>query len=122
MSKQNLTLLTDFYELTMMQGYFNNDNNDTVVFDVFYRSNPSGGGYSICAGLEQVIDYIKNLRFKEDDIEYLRSLKIFDENFLSYLKDFRFTGDVLCNPRRNCRFPMEPLMKVISSDYGSSVN
>jgi nicotinate phosphoribosyltransferase len=114
MSKQNLTLLTDFYELTMMQGYFNNDNNDTVVFDVFYRSNPSGGGYSICAGLEQVIDYIKNLRFKEDDIEYLRSLKIFDENFLSYLKDFRFTGDVYAIPEGTVVFPMEPLMKVIA--------
>lgn len=114
MSKQNLTLLTDFYELTMMQGYFNNDNNDTVVFDVFYRSNPSGGGYSICAGLEQVIDYIKNLRFKEDDIEYLRSLKIFDENFLSYLKDFRFTGDIYAIPEGTVVFPMEPLMKVIA--------
>lgn len=114
MGKQNLTLLTDFYELTMMQGYFNNRNNDTVVFDVFYRDNPCGSGYAICAGLEQVIDYIKNLRFKEDDIEYLRSLTIFDENFLSYLKDFHFTGDIYAIPEGTVVFPMEPLVKVIA--------
>ena len=94
MGKQNLTLLTDFYELTMMQGYYHNKNNETVIFDVFYRENPSGSGYAICAGLEQVIEYIKDLSFTEDDIEYLRSLKIFQEDFLSYLRDFHFTGDI----------------------------
>ncbi|MBH1942074.1 nicotinate phosphoribosyltransferase [Mobilitalea sibirica] len=114
MGKQNLTLLTDFYELTMMQGYYNNKNNDTVVFDVFYRENPCGSGYAICAGLEQVIDYIKNLRFKEDDIEYLRSLKIFDEDFLTYLKTFRFSGDIYAIPEGTVVFPMEPLVKVIA--------
>lgn len=114
MSVQNLTLLTDFYELTMMQGYYNNKNNDVVIFDMFYRDNPCGSGYAICAGLEQVIDYIKNLRFKEDDIEYLRSLKIFDEGFLSYLKDFRFTGDIYAIPEGTVVFPMEPLIKVIA--------
>ena len=88
MGKQNLTLLTDFYELTMMQGYYNNKNNETVIFDVFYRENPSGSGYAICAGLEQVIDYVKALCFTEEDIEYLRTLKIFEEDFLSYLKIF----------------------------------
>ena len=86
MSTQNLTLLTDLYELTMMQGYFKNQNHDVVVFDAFYRSNPCGGGYSVCAGLEQLIDYVKRLQFDEDDISYLRSLKIFDEDFLAYLK------------------------------------
>ncbi len=114
MSKQNLTLLTDFYELTMMQGYFNNKNNDVVVFDAFYRENPCGSGYAICAGLEQLIDYIKNLRFKEDDIEYLRTLKIFDEDFLAYLRDFRFTGDIYAIPEGTVVFPMEPLVKVVA--------
>jgi nicotinate phosphoribosyltransferase len=114
MSKQNLTLLTDFYELTMMQGYFKNKNNDRVIFDVFYRENPSGSGYAICAGLEQIIEYIKALSFTEDDIEYFRSLKIFDEDFLNYLKDFRFTGDIYAIPEGTVVFPMEPLLKVIA--------
>lgn len=114
MGKHNLTLLTDFYELTMMQGYYNNKNNDTVIFDVFYRDNPSGSGYAICAGLAQVVDYINNLRFEDDDIEYLRSLKIFEEGFLSYLKDFRFTGDIYAIPEGTVVFPMEPLVKVIA--------
>lgn len=114
MSKQNLTLLTDFYELTMMQGYYNNKNNEIVIFDVFYRDNPCSSGYAICAGLEQVIDYIKNLRFTEDDIEYLRSLKIFNEGFLSYLLSFRFTGDIYAIPEGTVVFPMEPLVKVIA--------
>ncbi len=114
MSKQNLTLLTDFYELTMMQGYYNNNNNDTVVFDMFYRDNPCDSGYAICAGLEQVIEYIENLRFKEDDIEYLRSLKIFDEDFLSYLKGFSFTGDIYAVPEGTVVFPTVPLVKVVA--------
>lgn len=114
MSNKNLTLLTDFYELTMMQGYFNNKNNDTVIFDMFYRDNPCDSGYAICAGLEQVIDHINNLKFTEDDIEYLRSLKIFEEDFLSYLKGFHFTGDIYAIPEGTVVFPMEPLVKVIS--------
>lgn len=114
MGKQNLTLLTDFYELTMMQGYFNNNMNEIVVFDVFYRDNPCNSGYAICAGLEQVIEYVKNLRFKDDDIEYLRSLKIFDENFLNYLKNFHFTGDIYAIPEGTVVFPMEPLLKVVA--------
>lgn len=114
MGKQNLTLLTDFYELTMMQGYYNNKNNETVVFDVFYRENPSGSGYAICAGLEQVIDYIKELSFKQEDIDYLRTLKIFEEDFLSYLKDFHFTGDIWAIPEGTVVFPMEPLVKVVA--------
>lgn len=114
MSKQNLTLLTDFYELTMMQGYFKNKTNDRVIFDVFYRENPSGSGYAICAGLEQIIEYIKALTFTEDDIEYFRSLKVFDEDFLTYLKDFSFTGDIYAVPEGTVVFPMEPLLKVIA--------
>ncbi len=84
MGKQNLTLMTDLYELTMMQGYFRNkDRNETVIFDAFYRNNPMDSGYSICAGLEQVIDYVNNLHFEDDDIAYLRSLGIFGEDFLN---------------------------------------
>ena len=85
MSAQNLTLLTDLYELTMMQGYFETQENQTVIFDVFFRENPNKGGYSIMAGVDQVIDYIKNLRFDEEDIAYLRSLHCFTDDFLDYL-------------------------------------
>lgn len=84
----NLTLLTDFYELTMMQGYFKSQNNEKVVFDAFYRKNPCDGGYAIAAGLDQVIDYIKNLRFSKEDVEYLRGLKCFDEVSWSTWKAF----------------------------------
>ncbi len=111
---RNLTLLTDFYELTMMQGYYKSDKNERVVFDVFYRDNPCGGGYAICCGLEQVIQYVKNLHFAERDIEYLRSLNVFDEDFLGYLKDFRFTGDIYAIPEGSVVFPMEPLVKVVA--------
>ena len=111
---RNLTLLTDFYVLTMMQGYYKSDKNERVVFDVFYRDNPCGGGYAICCGLEQVIQYVKNLHFAERDIEYLRSLNVFDEDFLGYLKDFRFTGDIYAIPEGSVVFPMEPLVKVVA--------
>lgn len=115
MNTQNLTLLTDLYELTMMQGYFKNkDKNETVIFDAFYRNNPCGGGYAIAAGLEQVIDYIRNLHFSQADIEYLRSLGIFEEAFLEYLKDFRFTGDIYAIPEGSVMFPREPMIKVIA--------
>lgn len=114
MSTLNLTLLTDLYELTMMQGYFKSGNRDIVVFDAFYRSNPSGGGYSVCAGLEQVIDYIEHLHFDQEDIAYLRNLQIFDEDFLAYLSDFRFSGDIYAVPEGSLIFPREPLVKVVA--------
>lgn len=114
MGKENLTLLTDFYELTMMQGYFKNNTNERVIFDAFYRTNPSGSGYAICAGLDQVIDYIKNLHFDEDDMTYLRSLKMFDDDFLDYLSNFHFTGDIYAIPEGTIVFPMEPLVKVVA--------
>lgn len=114
MNTENLTLLTDFYELTMMQGYFRQNSNDTVIFDVFYRTNPSGSGYAICAGLEQAIEYIKNLHFSEEDIAYLRGLNMFEEDFLYYLKDFSFHGDIYAIPEGTVVFPMEPLVKVIA--------
>ena len=107
-----MSLLTDFYELTMMQGYFNAGNDKTVVFDVFYRINPSGNGFAITAGLEQVIDYIKNLKFSDSDIEYLRSMNTFSNDFLNYLKDFKFTGDIYAIPEGTIVFPTEPLVRV----------
>lgn len=115
MDRQNLTLLTDLYELTMMQGYFRNkDQNETVIFDAFYRSNPCDGGFAIAAGLEQVIQYIKELHFEPEDIEYLASLGIFGKDFLDYLKDFKFTGDIYAIPEGTVVFPREPLVKVIA--------
>ena len=115
MDRQNLTLLTDLYELTMMQGYFRNKTaNETVIFDLFYRSNPCGNGYSIMAGLEQAIKYIKELHFTRADIEYLRSLNMFEESFLDYLGDFKFTGDIYAIPEGTIIFPREPLVKVIA--------
>ena len=115
MSERNLTLLTDLYELTMMQGYFKEkDANETVIFDAFYRSNPVGSGYSICAGLQQVIEYIENLHFEEDDIDYLRSTGLFEEDFLEYLKNFHFSGDIYAIPEGTVVFPREPLIKVIA--------
>ena len=111
---RNLTLLTDLYELTMMQGYFKTGNNRTVIFDAFHRKNPCDGGYSISCGLDQVIDYINNLHFTEDDITYLRSLNIFDEDFLEYLANFKFTGDIYAIPEGSVMFPKEPIVKVIA--------
>ena len=114
MRANNLTLLTDFYELTMMQGYFKNPTNQTVIFDMFYRTNPCGGSFAITAGLEQMIEYIENLHFSEEDIEYLRGLHIFQEDFLDYLSTFRFTGDIYAIPEGTVVFPREPIVKVIA--------
>lgn len=114
MSTQNLTLLTDLYELTMMQGYFDTQENDTVIFDMFFRKNPDNGGYSVMAGLEQVISYIKNLHFSYEDVEYLRSLGIFSEEFLQYLSGFHFSGSIYAVPEGTVIFPKEPIVKVIA--------
>ena len=114
MSTMNLTLLTDLYELTMMQGYFKNNCNETVVFDMFYRSNPCGNGYAICAGLDQLIDYIKRLEFSDEDIAYLDSLHLFEDDFLEYLRGFHFSGDIYAIPEGTVIFPREPLVKVVA--------
>ena len=111
---RNLTLLTDLYELTMMQGYFERGDCETVVFDMFFRSNPNQNGYSIAAGLEQVIDYVKKLNFTYDDVAYLRSLKIFSDDFLHYLSGFHFSGDIYAIPEGTVVFPKEPLIKVVA--------
>lgn len=111
---RNLTLLTDLYELTMMQGYFKNNNHSVVVFDAFHRKNPCESAYAIACGLEQVIEYIKNLHFTDDDISYLSSLNLFDDDFLDYLKDFRFTGDIYAIPEGTVIFPKEPILKVVA--------
>lgn len=111
--KRNLTMLFDFYELTMGNGYFKCGYADKIVyFDLFYRDNPDGGGYAVVAGLEQIVEYIKDLKFDEDDIEYLRSKNCFDEEFLSYLSSFRFTGDMWAVPEGTVVFPGEPLITV----------
>ena len=114
MSNPNITLMTDLYELTMMQGYYKNPTDKIVVFDAFYRVNPCDGGYAICAGLEQVIDYIRDLHFDPDDIDYLRSLHLFEDDFLEYLRGFHFTGDIYAIPEGTVVFPREPLVKVIA--------
>jgi nicotinate phosphoribosyltransferase len=110
---RNLTMLCDFYELTMSNGYFKCGIKDKIVyFDVFYRDNPDGGGYAVVAGLEQIIDYINDLHFDADDIAYLRSKGLFDEEFLEYLSHFRFSGDIYAVPEGTVVFPGEPLMTV----------
>ena len=111
--KLNLTMLCDFYELTMGNGYFENGYKDRMCyFDVFFRKCPDGGGFAIAAGLEQIAQYIQDLHFSEEDIAYLRGRNLFTEGFLGYLKDFRFTGDIWAVPEGTPIFPNEPIMTV----------
>ncbi|WP_312811312.1 nicotinate phosphoribosyltransferase [Sedimentibacter sp.] len=110
---RKLSMLMDFYELTMANGYFANGMKDDIVyFDMFFRKNPDGAGFSIVAGLAQVIQYIKELKFTDDDIEYLRSKNLFKDEFLEYLKDFKFSGDIYAIPEGTPVFPGEPLLTV----------
>lgn len=111
---QNLTMLTDFYELTMANGYFQSGNVDEAIayFDMFYRKVPDGGGYAIMAGLEPVIEYLKGLKFTDEDIEYLRSKDLFCEEFLEYLRNFKFSCDVWAVPEGTPIFPHEPILTV----------
>ena len=111
--KLNMTMLCDFYELTMGNGYFSTPMRDRVCyFDVFYRNVPDNGGFAIAAGLEQVIEYIRDLHFSEEDIDYLRGRRMFSEDFLDYLRTFRFTGDIYAVPEGTPIFPKEPLLTV----------
>ena len=111
--KINLTMLCDFYELTMSYGYFEHGYRDRITyFDVFYRQCPDGGGFAIAAGLEQIIQYIQELHFDPEDIEYLRGRNLFSEEFLEYLANFKFTGDIWAVPEGTPVFPKEPIMTV----------
>lgn len=113
MNNQRLELVADFYEYTMANGYFNKNMQDRIAyFDVFFRKVPDEGGYAIVAGLEQIINYIRNLSFDEEDINYLRKQNKFSEEFLNYLENFRFTGDIWAIPEGTVVFPNEPLITV----------
>ncbi len=113
--KRNISMVMDFYEMTMANGYFNSKVLDTrAVFDVFYRNNPDEAGFSIFAGLEQVIDYIKDLHFEKEDIDYLRTQKLFPEEFLKYLENYRFRGTIYAMPEGTIMYPYEPILTVVA--------
>ncbi len=112
MKQEKLELLSDFYEFTMSNGYFEKNRNDIAYFDIFFRKVPDKGGYAIVCGLEGIIDYVKNLKFDEEDIEYLRSQNIFSEEYLNYLLNFKFSGDIWAIPEGTVVFPNEPLITV----------
>lgn len=113
--KRNISMMMDLYELTMANGYFLSENEDTrVAFDVFYRKNPDGGGFSIFAGLEQIVEYLQGMHFEDEDIEYLRGLHQFDEKFLEYMRDFKFTGDLYAYPEGTIMYPGEPIVTVVA--------
>ena len=109
----NMTMLCDFYELTMGNGYFEAGLQDRITyFDVFFREVPDHGGYAVCAGLDRIIEYILDLHFSEEDIAYLRSKQLFSERFLEYLRNFKFTGDIWAIPEGTPIFPHEPVITV----------
>ncbi|MDD6469310.1 MAG: nicotinate phosphoribosyltransferase, partial [Bacilli bacterium] len=113
--KRNITLLMDFYELTMSNGYFiNNLKDDIAVFDLFYRKNPDDAAYSIFVGLEDIINYILNLHFYDEDINYLKSLNIFNDDFLNYLRNFKFSGDLYAFKEGSIVYPNVPLVTVVA--------
>lgn len=113
--KRNLSMVMDFYEMTMANGYYlNADCSTKVAFDVFYRKNPDNGGYSIFAGLEQIIEYIQNLHFEKEDIDYLKTLNMFSDDFLEYLENFKFTGDMYAFPEGTIMYPNEPIITVVA--------
>ena len=112
---RNISMLMDFYEMTMAHGYFTqHENTDRVAFDVFFRRNPDKGGFAIFGGLEQIVEYILNLHFDESDIDFLRNQGIFSEEFLNYLKDFSFTGDVYAFPEGSIIYPNEPVITIVA--------
>lgn len=112
MNEEKLELIADFYEFTMSNGYFIKNKKDMAYFDVFFRKIPDGGGYAIVAGLEQIIEFIQNLKFDKEDIEYLRKQNMFSEEYLNYLENFKFTGDIWAIPEGTIVFPNEPLITV----------
>lgn len=113
--KRNISMMMDLYAMTMANGYFSEENRtNKVVFDVFYRRNPDQGGFAIFAGLEQIIDYVENLHFDKEDIEYFKSLNLFDDEFLEYLRDFRFKGDIYAFLEGTIIYPNEPVLTVVA--------
>lgn len=113
--RRNISMLMDLYEMTMAHGYFTKqDNTDRVAFDVFYRRNPDQGGFAIFAGLEQVVDYLLNLHFDEEDIAYFKSLHLFSDEFLEYLRNFKFTGDVYAFKEGSIIYPNEPILTIVA--------
>ena len=114
-AERNLSMVMDFYEMTMANGYFNlADNSKQVAFDVFYRKNPDNGGFAIFAGLEQIMDYVMNLHFDKEDIEYLRSQNLFSKEFLEYLENFRFKGYIYSFDEGTIMYPGEPVITVVA--------
>ena len=114
-NERNISMVMDMYELTMSNGYFNREyQNTSGAFDVFYRNNPDNAGYAIFAGLEQVVEYIQNLHFSEEDVAYLRSKNLFTEEFLDYLLHFKFRGDIYAMPEGTIMYPNEPVMTVVA--------
>lgn len=115
---KNLTMLTDLYQLTMINGYFKkNTHEDIAVFDVFFRKNVCEGGYTITCGIDEVVDYIKSLKFSDSDLEYLKNLDLFEDDFLKFLKDFKFTGDIYAVEDGTIMFPNEPILVVKAPLY-----
>lgn len=115
---RNLTLLTDLYQLTMLNGYYEkNIHEDMVIFDMFFRKNACNGGYTIICGIEQLVEYINNLHFSDDDLKYLKSLDLFSDKFLDFLKDFKFTGDIYAVEEGTIMFPKEPIITVKAPLY-----
>ena len=113
--KRNISMMMDFYEMTMANGYFLSGDKDSIVaFDVFYRQNPDEGGFAIFAGLEQVIEYVENLHFTEEDVAYFRDQKIFSEEFLHFLQEFHFRGDIYALPEGTVMYPNEPVLTVVA--------
>ena len=112
---RNISMMMDFYEMTMANGYFESGGtNSKVAFDVFYRRNPDNGGFAIFAGLEQIIEYVENMHFSEEDVEYFREQNLFNEDFLNYLKNFHFHGDIYAFPEGTIMYPNEPIMLVVA--------
>lgn len=113
--KRNISMMMDFYEMTMANGYFvNGGENTRVAFDVFYRRNPDNGGFAIFAGLEQIIEYVENMNFSAEDVEYFRAQNIFSEEFLTYLSNFHFHGDIYAFPEGTIMYPNEPFLTVVA--------
>lgn len=113
--ERNISMMMDFYEMTMAYGYFlKHDMSRRVAFDVFYRKNPDQGGFAIFAGLEQVLEYLENMHFSDEDIEYLRSMNCFNDDFLNYLRQFKFKGDVYAFPEGTVIYPYEPILTVVA--------